>query len=198
MSERIMTCGRFLVPGVLALALAWPSQAQGNDQPRGTAELSPRPVSRGRAPGAVRATVTRAPLGNAAVLVGMGYYGDHIIHLGDGGNEAARRYGVRNVGFKFTVVSLACFHLWTWGGTYCVYEPVIDNNRLTDKYKPISKAEAAELLGKPESELTTPFWYRFPPGVLLLPVAFLFGLISALVHRAKKPRPPADPTADGV
>jgi hypothetical protein len=147
-------------------------------------------VSRAGAPGAVRATASPAPLGNAAVLSGSGYYGEHIVHIGDGGDEAVRLHGSRNVGFKFTVVSLACFHLWTWGGTYCVYEPVFENKRLTDKYKVISKAEAAQLLRKEESELTTPFWYRFPPGVLLLLAAFLFGLISALARRAKKPGPP--------
>jgi hypothetical protein len=193
-----MMFGRFLVPGLLILALAWPGLSQEKDRPRDTAELLQRPVSRGRAPSAVRATVSRAPLGNAAVLFAASYYGEHIIHIGDGGDEAVRLYGARNVGFKFTVVSLACFHLWTWGGTYCVYEPAFENNRLTDKYKAISKAEAARLLRKEESELTTPFWYRFPPGVLLLPVAFLFGLISALVRRAKKPRPPVSTTEEGV
>jgi hypothetical protein len=106
----------------------------------------------------------RAPRGDPAVLLAAGYYGDHIIHIGDGGDEASRLYGARNVGFKFTVVSLACFHLWTWGGACCVYEPVFENKRLKDKYRAISKAEAARLLGKGEDELTTPFWYRFPPG----------------------------------
>jgi hypothetical protein len=176
----------------VGLALAWLGPPQEYNRLRRPVELPQRAVSRGGTPGTVRATASQAPLGNAAALFGIGYYGEHIIHIGDGGDEAVRLYGARNVGFKFTVVSLACFHLWTWGGTYCLYEPVFENNRLTDKYKAISKAEAARLLRKEESELTTPFWYRFPPGVLLLPVAFLFGLISALVRRAKKPRPPVD------
>jgi hypothetical protein len=182
----------------VGLALVWLGPPQENNRPRGPAEVPQRPVSRGGAPGAVRVTASPVLFGKAAVLLGSGYYGEHIIHIGDGGDEAVRLYGARNVGFKFAVVSLACFHLWTWGGTYCVYEPVFENNRLTDKYKAISKAEAAQLLRKEESELTTPFWYRFPPGVLLLPVAFLFGLISALVRRAKKPRPPVDSKEGGV
>ena len=183
----------------VGLVLAWLGPPQENNQPRcPAAELRHRPVSRAGAPGAVRVTASPVLFGKAAVLLGSGYYGEHIIHIGDGGDEAVRLYGARNVGFKFTVVSLACFHLWTWGGTYCVYEPVFENNRLTDKYQAISKAEAARLLRKEESELTTPFWYRFPPGVLLLPVAFLFGLISALVRRAKKPRPPVSTTEEGV
>ena len=94
-------------------------------------------------------------------------------------------YGSRNIGFKFSVVSLACFHLWTWGGTFCVYEPTFENKRLGEKYRPISQAEAARLLGKTASELTTPFWYRFPAGLLILLASFLFALIYGLVRRAK-------------
>jgi hypothetical protein len=143
-------------------------------------------------------TFAGAPGGNVGILAASGYYGDHIIHIGDGGIETVRLYGVRNVGFKFTVVSLACFHLWTWGGTYCVYEPVLDGDRLTDKYAAISRAEAARLLGKQESDLSTPFWYRFPPGYLLL-LAFLFVVgISGLVRLIRRPRPPGQATEEGV
>ncbi len=170
-----MTCGTILVPIFLLLALGGPGLSQEKERPR------------------------EALLGNAAAVFASGYYGEHIVYIGDGGNEAVRRYGARNVGFKFTVVSLACFHLWTWGGTYCVYEPVFEENRLSEKYKVLSEAEAAQLLGKKESELTTPFWYRFPPGLLLVAVAFLGGLISGLVRRARrKPRPPVDSIGQGV
>jgi hypothetical protein len=197
--KSIMTRGRFLVSGLLVLALAAPGPSQEKDRRRGTAELLQRPGSRSRAPSAVGVTLSRAPLASAGVVLAAGYIGDHVVHIGDGGDEAVRLYGARTVGFKFTVVSLACLHLWTWGGTYCVYEQVFEKNRLTERYKAISEAEAARLLGKQESELTTPFWYRFPPGFLLLLAGFLFGLISALVRRArKKHRPPVDPIERGV
>ena len=111
---------------------------------------------------------------HAPVTAAIGYYGDHIVHVGDS------REGT--IGYKFSVVSLACFHLWTWGGTYCVYERVLDKTRLTEKYRPISVAEAARLLGKNESELRTPFWYRFPPGLLVLG-AFAFFLGICVVKR---------------
>jgi len=55
----------------------------------------------------------------------VGYYGEHIVYIGDGAAEAERLHGARNVGFKFTVVSVAWFHLWTLGGAYCVYERVL-------------------------------------------------------------------------
>ena len=184
-----MTCGRFFVPAFLLVVLAWPGLSQENDRPGRTSQLPQRTASRGPAPSAVCKTISAAPVGNAAVLFGIGYYGDHIVYIGDGGDEAVQRHGGRTVGFKFTVVSLACFHLWTWGGTYCVYERVFENNRLSEKYKAISRAEAARLLGTEESALTTPFWYRYPPGLLLVPAAFLFGLIYGLVRRVKKPRP---------
>jgi hypothetical protein len=193
-----MTCSRFLASGLLLLALAGSGLSQEKDRPRRTTELPQRPGSRSRSPSAVGVTPPWAPPTNAAVILVAGYIGDHIVHIGDGGDEAVRLYGARNVGFKFTVVSLACFHLWTWGGTYCVYEQVFEENRLTDKYKAISEAEAARLLGTKESELTTPFWYRFPAGLLLLLAAFLFGLIFGLVRRAQKRRPPVDPTKLGV
>jgi len=66
-----------------------------------------------------------------------------------------------------------------------VYEPTFENKRLGEKYRPISQAEAARLLGKTASELTTPFWYRFPAGLLILLASFLFALIYGLVRRAK-------------
>jgi hypothetical protein len=177
-----MRCSRYVVSGLLLATVAGPGLAQEKQRPSCMAERRH----------------ARSPVGNAAVVVGSGYIGEHIIYIGDGGGEAARRYGMRNVGFKFTVISLACVHLWTWGGTYCAYEPVFEKNRLTDKYKVISKTEAAELLGKHESDLTSPFWYRYPPGLMLLAAAFLFGLISALVHRLRKPPPPVDPVGQRV
>jgi hypothetical protein len=194
-----MTWGRLLVPGVLILTLAWSGRSQETDRPEGAAELPRRADRRDWAPGLIRTAVSGPALGNASAVLGAsGYYGDHIVNIGDGGEEAVRLYGVRNVGFKFTVVSLACFHLWTWGGTYCVYEPVFEDNRLTDKHKVITKAEAARLLHKDEGELTAPFWYRFPPGMLLLIVLFPVTLISAVARRAKKPRPPADSIGEAV
>jgi hypothetical protein len=192
--ERTMTCGRLIGCGLLLMALAGRGLAQDKDRLRRSSEVSHGPGSRSRTPGLVFVTLPSAPVTSAGILAASGYYGDHIIHIGDGGNEAVRLYGVRNVGFKFTVVSLACFHLWTWGGTYCVYEPVVDGNRLSDKYTAISRPEAARLLGKQESDLTTPFWYRFPPGYLLLLTFVFVGVISALVRWIRKPRPPVHST----
>jgi hypothetical protein len=165
-----MTYGRLLVVGLLAFALALPGLSQENDRPHARA---------------VRVTASQTPFGDAAAVFAFVYFGDHIVHYGDGGDESARLYGSRNIGFKFSVVSIACFHLWTWGGTFCVFEPTFANNRLGEKYAPISHAEAARLLRKTESELTTPFWYRFPPGMLILAASVLFGLIYGLVRRAK-------------
>jgi hypothetical protein len=177
-----MTCSRFLVPGCLVLALAWPALSQESD----------------RHIGAPSVTVAPAPPHNATVLFAVGYYGDHIVYIGDGGHEAVRCHGAHNIGFKFTVVSLACVHLWTWGGTYCVYEQVFENKRLSERYKAISPAEAARLLGKNESELTTPFWYRFPPGLLLLLAFCIVVPIGGLVRWAKTRRRPVDSKKEEV
>jgi hypothetical protein len=164
-----MRCNRWFVPAFVLLALARSAPSQ-------------EPAC------ATRLTLTRPAAALAPVILASGYYGDHIVHIGDGGNEAVRLYGVRNVGYKFSVVSLACFHLWTWGGTYCVYEPVLDGDRLSDKYKPIAKSEAARLLGKNEDELVTPFWYRYPLGLLLFLAAFVVCVIYALAYRVRMSR----------
>src|SRR5262245_48753911 len=168
-----MTLEEFLVTSCFFLALPGPSLASKSDGSPGKA-VSPRHS------------------GIPAVVFASGYYGEHIVYIGDGGNEAVRLYGARDIGFKFTVISLACFHLWTWGGTYCVFERGFEENHFTEKYRPITEAEAARLLGKKVSELTTPFWYSFPPGVLLVMVAFVGGLVSALVRRIRTARSPSD------
>ena len=178
----------------LSVALVASMATTGNGHKPPTANLA----RDGQAPSEVRGTVSRAPRANAAVLFAVGYYGDHIVYIGDGGDEAVLRHGARNIGFKFTVVSIACFHLWTWGGTYCVYEPVFENKRLSERYKAISSAEAARLLRKDESELTTPFWYRFPPGLMLLPALVLWVGICGLVRWARKRRSPVASKEESV
>jgi hypothetical protein len=93
-----------------------------------------------------------------ASLFAITTIGDRIAHVGDGGHEAWRLHGSQQVGYKYRRCAFFWLDLWTWGGTYCVYE------ELTQKYKPIDTAEAARLLGKNVSELETPSGYRFPRG----------------------------------
>jgi len=64
------------------------------------------------------------------------------------------------VGYHYHHWGLFWIDLWTYGGEYCLYQG--------KSYSPLSPAEAAKLLGKPESDLGRPFLYRFPLGWLLL------------------------------
>ena len=52
------------------------------------------------------------------------------------------------------------FDIWSWGGQWCTYEG--------DTYYEIDEATAAYLLGKSESELSKPFLYSFPLGLICI------------------------------
>ncbi len=77
----------------------------------------------------------------------------------------------RGVGYKYGYWGIFWIDLWTWGGEYCVYEG--------DRYRPISRGEAARLMGKPETELGTPLLYRVPLGWFIF--APLIVLLSSLI-----------------
>src|SRR5262249_15149525 len=69
--------------------------------------------------------------------------------------------GASEVGYKYSYHGVLWLNVWTWGGEYCVHDPV------GKRYRAISRQEAARLLGKPEEALEVPFTYRFPPGLFL-------------------------------
>src|SRR5947207_2138217 len=72
-------------------------------------------------------------------------WGDTIRHVGDVAAEQRPNVGAGKVGHKSSYFGVFWIDLWTWGGEFCVYEG--------DRYQPISRAEAARLIGKPESEV---------------------------------------------
>ncbi len=82
------------------------------------------------------------------------------------------------VGFKYTQL-LVVVPVWTWGGEYCVYA--------RDRYVVIPQAMAAVLLGVPEAQLQTPFFYRFPFGLVVCPaIAVVGGPVSYLLYRRRE------------
>jgi hypothetical protein len=168
-----MAYSRFIATGFLLSAVALIPLWEEKDRP--TVQSAQARSHRALPSDSVLTGLATSPC-HAPATADLGYIGEHIIHVGNS------REG--SVGYKFSVVSLACFHLWTWGGTYCVYEHVVDKERLTEKYRPISPAEAARLLGKNESELETPFWYRWPPGRMLLVAFAVFLGICGLLRVA--------------
>jgi hypothetical protein len=123
----------------------------------------------------VRALLTRGLPGLAIVLLvslsaadasgAIINWGDTVSHLGEVSNQhklevqAAHGADVA-VGYHYKYWGLFWVDFWTSSGEYCLYRG--------ESYRPLSPAEAAELLGKPEDELSKPFLYRFPLGWLLL------------------------------
>ncbi len=99
---------------------------------------------------------------------GIGSWGDAIAHVGDGGHEAWVIGKSQDIGYKYSHVAVFGLNVWTWDGTYCVYQ------RFEKQYVAITPAQAAKLLRKDERDLQPPFAYRCPLGL------FVFGPILAL------------------
>jgi hypothetical protein len=83
------------------------------------------------------------------------------------------------VGFKYRqlVVGLP---LWTWDGTYVVHRG--------HRFIPIEKAIAAALMEVNESDLKTPFFFRYPAGWVALPVVIPLLIVFAKVSIALNER----------
>lgn len=79
------------------------------------------------------------------------------------------------VGYVSSYGGLFWVDFWTWGGQYCVYKPTDDR-----RYQPVHPPVAAALLGVPEDQLSTPFFYRFPLGLIILAgLGVAFGVSTA-------------------
>ncbi len=97
--------------------------------------------------------------------------GETISDLGVPRNAGQIEPGIR-VAYKYGYESYFWLECWTWGGKYCVYRPV------DQKYRLISAAEAATLLGIQENELSVPFGYRFPLGWFVLSPLIVLGIFG--------------------
>ncbi len=64
------------------------------------------------------------------------------------------------VGYKYRSFGVFWLDLWTWDGRLCLYQG--------DRYSPLEPRQAALLLNKSERELSKPFFYMFPPGLLIV------------------------------
>jgi hypothetical protein len=111
-------------------------------------------------------------------------HGDTISPIGEAPREVqGEKLPATSVGFKYSSFGVFWMDLWTWGGTYCLYDG--------KRYWELKPAQAAQLLGKQESDLSTPFLYTFPLGLLILvPVVVLYCGVQ-LCHKS-----PPDPVAE--
>jgi hypothetical protein len=127
--------------------------------------------------GCLAAFVLLSPAQASAKGIILITWGETISHVGNTSPQADPTHGSRQVGFKYGYFGVFWIDLWTHGGTYCVYEG--------KRYNPISSAEAARLLGKTESELSTPFLYRIPLGWLIIGPLIVLGIILAALDKGQ-------------
>jgi hypothetical protein len=103
-------------------------------------------------------------------------HGDTVSHLG----EVAPQYRgpdlpSTSVGFKYSYFGIFWLDLWTWDGTYCLYK---DNT-----YWELTSADAALMLNKSEADLSKPFLYHVPLGLVALVGLVLFAVVARLVRK---------------
>src|SRR5262249_54387095 len=117
-------------------------------------------------PAAAAAPANEGRHGAALAVFVLVTHGDTICHLGDFPPLDIKQkpwlppIHFSKVGFKYSYWGVFGVDLWTWGGEYCMYEG--------KTFVPLSPAEAAQTLGVQESDLGTPFNYKFPIGLLIL------------------------------
>jgi hypothetical protein len=98
--------------------------------------------------------------------------GERLTAIGDAAPSVKSMLGTKQIGYKYGYWGIFWVDLWTHSGTYCVFEG--------DRYQRISAAEAAQLLGKRESELGPPILYTVPLGwMLIVPVIGVWLILSA-------------------
>lgn len=108
-------------------------------------------------------------------------YGETVNFAGDLAKSTNTK---QKVGFKYSYFGFFWLDLWTWDGSYCIYEPTsIISHKI---FKVIDLQEAARITGKNESEFGKPFLYKYPLGLFLIIIVGLFGLIGA----SQKNQPP--------
>lgn len=108
-------------------------------------------------------------------------HGDTISDMGTVPPELrAAKMPATRVGFKYSYFGVFWIDLWTWNGQWGLYEG--------RRFWAVPAATVAQFLGKNESELSPPFLYTFPLGLVLLVGFGVFVIGARLLHR-----PPPNP-----
>jgi hypothetical protein len=86
------------------------------------------------------------------------------------------------IGFAYKYWHLWWIPFWTWDGAYAVY--------LGDRYWPLTPEGVRLVFNKSEDELSKPFFYHCPAGLVILATILLACLLRiVLVRRRAPPRP---------
>lgn len=111
-------------------------------------------------------------------------HGDTIKHLGDVPapmkKDLPQELGGAAVGFKYSYFGVFWLDLWTWDGGYCLFKD--------KRFAPLTAAQAALMLNKQESELESPFLYRFPLGLLILAGVVLLVMVGMIAELRSQKR----------
>ena len=125
---------------------------------------------------AVTLIATAAP---PAIPVAMVAWGDTIVWIADLSESRvadASAPGRRSkLGYHFKFFNLVGLDLWTYGGSYCVYDD-------SGGFRAVSALEA-EALVRPETLRAPPLEYRYPMGLVALAVVLVLGLPVAIIRR---------------
>jgi hypothetical protein len=81
------------------------------------------------------------------------------------------------VGYNYSYFGIFWLDLWTWGGKHCLYQ----GKTVWD----VPANVIADMLGKSEDQLSKPWYYTFPPGLLI--VVGIVALVVVLSFFGKTP-----------
>lgn len=112
------------------------------------------------------------------IIVGGGEDISFVRELPAAGKKyAAKKYpkGIK-VGMKYSVFHVFFVNVWTWNGKYVLFD---------DKgYAEPNAKEWDKLLGKGgEKKLKKPFWYKFPPGAVIIASLLALVAVAAILMR---------------
>src|SRR5262245_23289354 len=82
-----------------------------------------------------------------------------------------------SVGYAYKYWGIFWLDFWTWDGRFCIYE-----DKTLWGEPPVGLL--AERLGVSEGSLTPPFFYRFPPGLLIIAGFILLGVLAAVFKKS--------------
>jgi hypothetical protein len=128
------------------------------------------------------ATALSWPADSFAAKVVLITRGDSFSHLGEmtAKNGPAPMPGIdrMSVGYKYSYVGVFWLDLWRYDGEYCLYQD--------KEYVPIPKELAAVFLGVKEDQISEPFFYHLPPGLIIVGVLVVFGVGAVIAKQIRK------------
>ena len=106
-------------------------------------------------------------------------HGETVKYVADLPDEMAERIfkiHKRNlaVGYKYSAFGIFWLDLWTWDGEHCLFDG-------DDIFK-VDEKQFEQIAGKPKSQFSKPWYYTFPPGLLV--IAGIFAVSIPFIMKA--------------